>query len=544
MVLMPCSKCCKVWRCFTDGTDYACVAPDEAPPDGWTTDGLGHATELDCIANCGVIQCYRNTAEQRQYRCFSSLELDPDQKIWQPYDTAIYGSKEDCDVQCGPLGLCCLPDGSSINTNNFDCAYKGGVFFEGYIPPNTGFPSPICGKAFCENITCKEDGQPERCVTYTLSIKATNKTPAGYDAGVLSFTKGTLANKPYPLTMGYDPVYGPKVDSIWPEYELNWESEVTLAPDEEGELVAKISISELMGLTSHFNAQNPDNPIPDTDAANPWYTGSFNCEAESVIPIKIVGCDTAGVDVIFGDSQYSLCNLPSDALSIKTNFAGGFAGYGEAGLPRQIGKSFLVNEVGDVLQDLRGFSNCVINDSGQFLTCLPCSGSYTTKLEKITYRFGPGSRPDVLAPAFLFWPASADQDRDYYYGTAYEITQEQEWEVTLTINPVDCNEQRQAKRDIEEGQFMGLRNKVVGGPGTELANLLKWFNIHAKEKGCGCKSMQKKMDRGGPQWCRDHKDEILDHLAKEAKKRGLPFVRVAAGKLVDLAIRRAEKDSA
>ena len=81
------------------------------------------------------------------------------------------------------------------------------------------------------------------------------------------------------------------------------------------------------------------------------------------------------------------------------------------------------------------------------------------------------------------------------------------------------------------------------GPGTELANLLKWFNIHAKEKGCGCKSMQKKMDKGGPQWCRDHKDEILAHLEKEAKKRNLPFIRIAAEKLVNLAIRRAEKRS-
>ena len=79
------------------------------------------------------------------------------------------------------------------------------------------------------------------------------------------------------------------------------------------------------------------------------------------------------------------------------------------------------------------------------------------------------------------------------------------------------------------------------GPGTELANLLKWFGIKAKEKGCGCKSMQKKMDKNGAQWCRDHKDEILDHLAKEANKRGLPFVRLAAEKLVDLAIRRAER---
>ena len=79
------------------------------------------------------------------------------------------------------------------------------------------------------------------------------------------------------------------------------------------------------------------------------------------------------------------------------------------------------------------------------------------------------------------------------------------------------------------------------GPGTELANLLKWFNIHAKEKGCGCKSMQRRMDKGGPQYCRDHKEEILAHLEKEAKKRKLPFIKLAASKLVDLAIRRSER---
>ena len=82
------------------------------------------------------------------------------------------------------------------------------------------------------------------------------------------------------------------------------------------------------------------------------------------------------------------------------------------------------------------------------------------------------------------------------------------------------------------------------GPGTHLKNMLAAFGIKAKEKGCGCKSMERRMDKGGPQWCREHKDEILDHLAKEAKKRGLPFVRLAAGKLVYLAIRRAEKNSA
>ena len=80
----------------------------------------------------------------------------------------------------------------------------------------------------------------------------------------------------------------------------------------------------------------------------------------------------------------------------------------------------------------------------------------------------------------------------------------------------------------------------TGGPGTELASMLKAWGIHPKEKGCGCKSMQKKMDRGA-QWCRDHKEEILAHLEKEANKRKLPFLKLAASKLIDLAIRRSER---
>ena len=92
----------------------------------------------------------------------------------------------------------------------------------------------------------------------------------------------------------------------------------------------------------------------------------------------------------------------------------------------------------------------------------------------------------------------------------------------------------------QEPSAMQKKPKTIG-PGTHLANLLKWFNIHAKEKGCGCKSMEKKMNRGGPQWCRDHKEEILAHLEKEAKKRKLPFIKLAASKLIDLAIRRSER---
>ena len=91
------------------------------------------------------------------------------------------------------------------------------------------------------------------------------------------------------------------------------------------------------------------------------------------------------------------------------------------------------------------------------------------------------------------------------------------------------------------GTTFGDRTMTTLGPGTHLKNMLAAFGIKAKEKGCKCGHWQKKMDKNGPQWCRDHKDEILDHLAKEAKKRGLPFVKLAASKLLELAIRRSER---
>lgn len=82
---------------------------------------------------------------------------------------------------------------------------------------------------------------------------------------------------------------------------------------------------------------------------------------------------------------------------------------------------------------------------------------------------------------------------------------------------------------------------VPTGPGTELAGLLKRFGIYAKEKGCGCRSYQRKMDAWGPEGCRRNMEAILKHLAQEARRRGLPFLKIAAKKLVDTAISRAEK---
>ena len=83
----------------------------------------------------------------------------------------------------------------------------------------------------------------------------------------------------------------------------------------------------------------------------------------------------------------------------------------------------------------------------------------------------------------------------------------------------------------------------TAGPGTELASLLRMLGINAKEKGCSCKSHARRMDREGPQWCRDNIETILGWLQTEAKKRKLPFIKTAAKQVVLLAIRRAEKRS-
>ncbi len=82
------------------------------------------------------------------------------------------------------------------------------------------------------------------------------------------------------------------------------------------------------------------------------------------------------------------------------------------------------------------------------------------------------------------------------------------------------------------------------GPGTHLKNMLAWFNIKAKEKGCGCKSMEKKMNRLGNA-CTEPKNlqMIVDHLQAEAKKRRLPFVRKVGEMLVKRAVRKSQQNS-
>jgi hypothetical protein len=78
------------------------------------------------------------------------------------------------------------------------------------------------------------------------------------------------------------------------------------------------------------------------------------------------------------------------------------------------------------------------------------------------------------------------------------------------------------------------------GPGSSLKRLLSRIGIVATGS-CGCNSMAAQMDRGGPAWCREHIEEIVDVMQAEAEKRKLPFLRIGAAALVKLAIRAAEK---
>lgn len=82
--------------------------------------------------------------------------------------------------------------------------------------------------------------------------------------------------------------------------------------------------------------------------------------------------------------------------------------------------------------------------------------------------------------------------------------------------------------------------ETEGGPGSELARLLKRFGIEETET-CNCRSRAAKMDREGCDWCEQHLDTIVGWLREEAQKQELRFNGFAARQLVKLAIRRARK---
>lgn len=80
------------------------------------------------------------------------------------------------------------------------------------------------------------------------------------------------------------------------------------------------------------------------------------------------------------------------------------------------------------------------------------------------------------------------------------------------------------------------------GPGTELKRLLGKIGIKATPN-CSCNRRALQMDLWGADVCEAKQDEIVGWLREEAGKRKLPFIEMAARKIVQWAIDRARNKS-
>lgn len=79
----------------------------------------------------------------------------------------------------------------------------------------------------------------------------------------------------------------------------------------------------------------------------------------------------------------------------------------------------------------------------------------------------------------------------------------------------------------------------ANGPGTELKKIISWIPAPRK-KGCAsCIRMVARMNRWGPEGCKQKMDYILKKLEIAAKRRGIPFSRTLTEKLVMKAINKA-----
>ena len=82
----------------------------------------------------------------------------------------------------------------------------------------------------------------------------------------------------------------------------------------------------------------------------------------------------------------------------------------------------------------------------------------------------------------------------------------------------------------------------AGGPGTELAKLLKKFGIEPTPT-CSCRAKAAEMDAWGPDECSkpERIDEVVAVMRAEAQARGLPFLDAVGRLLVKKAIKNARK---
>ena len=116
------------------------------------------------------------------------------------------------------------------------------------------------------------------------------------------------------------------------------------------------------------------------------------------------------------------------------------------------------------------------------------------------------------------------------------------------ISTANYRRLREKYGDVLEPKSFGVPSAppepaVPHGPGTHLKGLLALIGITASPN-CSCNARAKQMDEWGPDECEKRMPEIVTWLGEEAKRRGLPFVRLAGEQIVKMAIRRARKAAA
>ena len=85
----------------------------------------------------------------------------------------------------------------------------------------------------------------------------------------------------------------------------------------------------------------------------------------------------------------------------------------------------------------------------------------------------------------------------------------------------------------------------MSGVGTELAKLIPDWAIQFKD-GCGCKDMEKKMNKWGPEGCQNRADSIVRHLMAQSdmlipafKMIPTPARKAVAGQMLRYAIKKS-----
>ena len=78
------------------------------------------------------------------------------------------------------------------------------------------------------------------------------------------------------------------------------------------------------------------------------------------------------------------------------------------------------------------------------------------------------------------------------------------------------------------------------GPGTQLSKMIKTLGIHMSDS-CSCRRHALKMNEMGGDWCLDNIDTVVGWLEEEAKRRGLPFVKMVGKVMVNRAVKKSKK---